>query len=70
MGKLTGKVLLTRALRKISERRLLRDEQFGFRRKHSPALQLAGFVGRVNRNTDERLLTAAVYLDMREAFDS
>jgi hypothetical protein len=53
VGKLYEKFLLTRVLREVNERGLLRDEQFGFRLKHS-TLQLARLVERVNRNYDER----------------
>jgi hypothetical protein len=41
--------------------------QFGFRSRHSTALQLASLV---NRNFDERRLTGAVYPDVAKAFDS
>jgi hypothetical protein len=49
---------------------LLRDEQFGFRPRHSTTLQLADLVERVNRNFDERRLTGAVFLDVAKAFDT
>jgi hypothetical protein len=49
---------------------LLRDEQFGFRPRHSTTLQLARLVERVNRNFDERRLTDAVFLDVARAFDT
>jgi hypothetical protein len=70
VGKLFVKILLTRFLREVNERGLLRDEQFGFRRKHSTTLQLARLVERVNRNFDERRLTGAVFLDVAKAFDT
>ena len=41
IGKLFEKILLTRILTEVSERGLLRDEQFWFRPGHSMALQLA-----------------------------
>jgi hypothetical protein len=57
-------------LREVNERGLLRDEQFGFRHRHSTALQLGRLVERVNRNFDERRLTGAVFLDVAKAFDT
>jgi hypothetical protein len=63
-GKLFEKILLTSILREVNERGLLRDEQFGFRPRHSTALQLARLVERDNRNFDERRLTGAVFLDV------
>jgi hypothetical protein len=56
VGKLFEKILLARVLREVSERGLLRDEQFGFRSRHSTTLQLARLVERVNGNVDERRL--------------
>jgi hypothetical protein len=69
-GKLFEKILLTRVLREVNERGLLRDQQFGFRPRHSTALQLVRLVERVNRNFDERRLTGAVFLDVAKAFDT
>jgi hypothetical protein len=68
--KLFEKILLARVLRGLSERGLLRDEQFRFRPRHSTTLQLAGFVDTVNRNFDERWLTGAVFQDVVKAFDT
>jgi hypothetical protein len=70
VGKLFEKILLARDLREVSKRGLLRDEQFGFRPRHSTTLQLARLVERVNRNFDERRLTSAVILDVAKAFDT
>jgi hypothetical protein len=52
----------------VNERGQLRDEQFGFRPKHSTTLQLAGLVERVNRSFDERRLTDAVFVSMAKTF--
>jgi hypothetical protein len=41
IGKVFEKILLSRILSEVSRRGLLRDEQFGFRHKHSSSLQLA-----------------------------
>jgi hypothetical protein len=70
VGKLFEKILLTRVLREVNESGLLRDEQFGFRPKHSTTLQLARLVGRVNRNFGEKRLTGAVFLDVANAIET
>jgi hypothetical protein len=70
VGKLLEKILLARVLREVNERAMLRDEQFGFRLRHSTRLQLGRLVERVNRNFYERRLTGAVFLDVAEAFDT
>jgi hypothetical protein len=70
IGKLFEKILLARILKEVSERGLLRDEQFGFRPIHSTSLQLAHLVQRVSRNFGEKRLTGAVFLDVAKAFDT
>jgi hypothetical protein len=69
IGKLFEKIL-SRILYEVSGRGLLRDEQFGFRPRHSTALQLTRLVERVSRNFDEKRLTDAVFLDVAKAFDT
>jgi hypothetical protein len=55
-GKLFETILLARVLRDLSDRGLLRDEQFGLRPRHSRTNQLERFDEGVNRNIDERRL--------------
>jgi hypothetical protein len=70
VGKLYEKILLSRFVRDIIERGLLRDEQFGLRPRHCTALQLARLVERVNRNFGERRLTGAVFQDVAKAYET
>jgi hypothetical protein len=69
-GKPFEKILLSRILREASDLGLLRDEQLGFRPRHSTTLQLSRLVDRVNRNVDERRLIGADFLDVDKAFDT
>jgi hypothetical protein len=48
----------------------MRDEQFGFRPRHSTSLQVARLVERITRNFGEKRLTGAVFLDVAKAFDT
>ena len=48
----------------------MRDEQFGFRPRHSTFLQLARLVERITRNFGEKRLTDVVFLDVAKAFDT
>jgi hypothetical protein len=64
IGKLFEKIILARILHEVNDRGLLRDEQFGFRPRHSTSLQLAHLVERITRNFGEKRLTGAVFLDV------
>jgi len=70
VGKLFEKILLVRILQVVNESRMLRDEQFGFRPKHSTSLKLARLDERITRNFGEKRLTGAVFLDLAKAFDT
>jgi len=70
IGKLFEKILLARILHEVNVRGLMRDEQFGFRPRHSTSLQLALLVERINRNFGEKRLTGAVFFDVAKAFDT
>jgi hypothetical protein len=70
VGKLFEKILLIRILHQVGECGLLRNEQFGFRPRHSTSLQLARLVERITRNFGEKRLTGVVFLDVAKAFDT
>ena len=48
----------------------MRDEQFGFKSRHSTSLQLARLVERITKNFGEKRLLVAVFLDVAKAFDT
>jgi hypothetical protein len=54
----------------VSELGLMREEQFGFRPIHSTSLQLARLFERITRNTGEKRLTSAVFLDVAKTYDT
>ena len=70
IGKLFEKILLARILHVVKERGLIRDEQFGFRPRHSTSLQLVRLIERITRNFSEKRLTGAVFLNVAKAFDT
>jgi hypothetical protein len=45
-------------------------EQFGIHPRHSTPLQLARLHERITRNSGEKRLTGAVFLDVAKAFDT
>jgi hypothetical protein len=62
--KVFEKILVARILHDVSERGLMRDEQDGYKPRHSTSLQLARLVERVSRNFGEKRLTGAFFLDV------
>ena len=46
----------------------MRDEQFGFRPRHSTSLQLARLVERITRKFGEKRLIGAFFLEVAKAF--
>jgi hypothetical protein len=67
IGKLFEKFLLARILHEVSERGLMRDEQFGFRPRHSTSLQLARLFERITGKFLEKKPTGTVFLDVAKA---
>jgi hypothetical protein len=70
IGNILEKIILARILPEVSERGLLRDEQFGFRPRHSTSLQLTRLFERITRNFGEKRLPGAVFLDVAKAFET
>jgi hypothetical protein len=70
IGKLFEKILLARILHEVSERGLTKDEQFGFRPRHSSSLQVALLFERITRNFGKKRVTSAVFLDVVKAVDT
>ena len=48
----------------------MRDEQFGFRPRHSTSLQLNRLFEIITKNFGEKRLTGAVFLDVTKASDT
>ena len=68
--KLFKKTLLAKILHEARKCGLMRDEQFGFRPRHSTSLLLANLVDRITRHFDENWLTVAVFRDVAKSFDT
>ena len=70
IGKLFENIIRARILHVVSDRGLLRDEQLGFRPRHSTSFQLARLVEGITRNFGEMRLTGVVFLDVAKDFDT
>jgi hypothetical protein len=68
--KLFEKVLLKFVQKHIEERGLLNAHQFGFRARHSTTIQCMRLTDHVTLNFNNKMSTAAVFLDIEKAFDT
>jgi hypothetical protein len=68
-GKLSEKVILQLLQKHIEERRLLNANQFGLRARHNTILQCMCLTDHVTLNFNNKIFTAAVFLDIEKASD-
>jgi hypothetical protein len=69
-SKLSEKVILKIVQKHIEERCLLNAGQFGFRARHSTTLQCMRLTDHITLNFNNKMSTAAVFLDIEKAFDT
>jgi hypothetical protein len=69
-GQTVQKVILKFVQKHIEERGLLNASQFGFRASHSTTLQCMRLTDHVTLNFNNKMSTAAVFLDIEKAFDT
>jgi hypothetical protein len=69
-GKLFEKVILKIVQRHIENRKLLNANQFGFLARHSTTLQWMRLADHVTLNFNNKMSTAAVFLDIEKVFDT
>ena len=54
----------------LSEHKILSPYQFGFRKAHSTEFATISLTDTIRRNIDQGLLTGAVFIELRKAFDT
>jgi hypothetical protein len=69
-GKIFEKVILQSLKKHTDEKGLLNASQFGFRARHSTTLQLMRVTDQVTLNFNNKMFTAAVFLDIEKAVDT
>jgi hypothetical protein len=70
MSKAFEKVILKILHNLIDERGLLNASQFGFRARHSTTLQCMRLTNHVTLSFNNKISTAAVFLDIEKSFDT
>jgi hypothetical protein len=69
-GKLFEKVILKIIKRHIEGRNLINASQFGFHEHHSTTMQCIRLADHVTLSFNNKMSTAAVFLDIEKAFDT
>ena len=69
ISKLFEKLLLNRILPIISERDLILDLQFGFRKKHSTIEQVQSITSEIEKALETKNVCSTAFLDVAQAFD-
>jgi hypothetical protein len=69
-GKLFEKVILKIVQRHVEERGLLNTSQFGFRARPNTTLHCMRLTDHVTLNFNNKMSTAAVFLDIEKTFDA
>lgn len=70
LSKVVEKIVKSRILGFLQEQKILVNEQFGFREKHSTIDQLARLVNEITINFNKNKYTGALLLDIEKAFDT
>jgi hypothetical protein len=64
------RIVKTRLVRHANKERIIPNEQFGFRKKHSTTMQLARLTENITHGFNMRKHTGLVLLDLEKAFDT
>ena len=67
-AKLFEKLISSQLNSFLTRNKVVALEQFGYRRHHSTSLLLADAVSHLNKQTDQKLFTAIILLDLKKAF--
>jgi hypothetical protein len=70
VGKIFEKTILSRILEFTEDNQILRDQQFGFRARHSTTQQIMRIVETVSLRFNQNKSTAMTLLDIEKAFDA
>ncbi|CAH2090702.1 unnamed protein product [Euphydryas editha] len=69
LSKVFEKILLKKLLGVISERKILPDHQFGFRREHATIEQVHRVCQVIRRSLEQKEYCSSVFLDIKQALD-
>lgn len=69
-SKLLERAVHVQLVNYLREHKLLSPYQCGFRKGHSTEFAALSFADTIKRNIDQGQLTGAVFVDLREAFDT
>lgn len=70
ISKVFEKIIHSQIYRYLVNNKILSENQFGFRSKHSTEHALFKFVNNLQTKTNNKKLTAAIFIDLSKAFDT
>ncbi len=70
ISKLLEREVHNQLIKYLREHKILSPYQYGFRKLHSTEFATLAFADTIRRNIDNGLMTGAVFLDFKKAFDS
>ena len=70
ISKLLERTVHSQLVKYLQENHLLSPYQCGFRKQHSTTFAALSFADTIKRNIDQGLMTGAVFVDLRKAFDT
>ena len=62
--------MYTRLITYLTSNKILADNQYGFREKHSTYMALINLVDKISEQIDSKMITAGIFIDLSKAFDT
>lgn len=70
LGKIFERIIFTELNNFVTEKEIIKNEQFGFREQHSTVHQIKRIVNMIKENKKRKRSTGMVLIDVEKAFDS
>ena len=69
-SKILESIMYTRLITYLTSNKILADNQYGFREKHSTYMALINLVDKISEQIDSKMITAGIFIDLSKAFDT
>ena len=69
-SKILEKLMYTRVMQFVDKHKILSDNQYGFREKHSTYMALINMIDQISSEMDNKKFSIGIFLDLSKAFDT